>query len=87
MTIEQLQSVHKAQPFRPFTLHLAEGRELHVPHREFLSHSPSGRTVIVFEPDESFSIVDLLLVTRIQIQQNGAAGKSRKKGNGRDRSK
>jgi hypothetical protein len=84
MTIEQLQSVYQAQPFRPFVLHLADGRQLHVPHREFLSHSPGGRTLIVFEGDESFSIVDLLLVTRIEVQ-NGAAGKSRKKGNGRGR--
>jgi hypothetical protein len=67
MTIEQLRNVHQASPFRPFTLHLADGRQLDVPHRDFLSHSPSGRTVIVYGPDESFSIVDLLLVTRIEV--------------------
>jgi hypothetical protein len=82
MTIEQLQAVHKAQPFQPFTLHLADGRQVHVPHSEFLSHSPSGRTVIVHEQNESFSIVDLLLVTRIEIQ-NGSAGRARRKKNGR----
>ena len=71
MTIEQLRSVHDARPFRPFTLHLADGRRVLVPHNEFLSHSPSGRTVIVFESGESFSIIDLLLVTRIEVH-NGA---------------
>ncbi len=66
MTIEQLRTVHQARPFRPFTLHLADGRSLHVPHNELLSHSPTGRTVMVHEKEESFSIVDLLLVTRIE---------------------
>jgi hypothetical protein len=71
MTIEQLRSVHQARPFRPFTLHLADGRQLHVPHNEFLWYSPSGRTVIVHESDEAFSIIDLLLVTRIQVHTDG----------------
>jgi hypothetical protein len=73
MTIEQLRTVHQAQPFRPFTMHLADGRTLKVPHREFLSHSPSGRTVIVHDSDESFSIVDLLLVTRLEVHAGNGA--------------
>lgn len=67
MTIEQLRNVHHASPFQPFTLHLADGRSILVPHRDFLSHSPTGRTVIVHGDDESFSIIDLLLVTRIEV--------------------
>lgn len=73
MTIEQLRAAHQAQPFRPFTIHLADGRSLRVPHREFLSHSPTGRTVIVYESDESFSIVDLLLVTRLEVSKSNGA--------------
>jgi len=67
MRIEQLRNVHHASPFRPFTLHLADGRSLPVPHRDFLSQSPSGRTVIVYGDDDSFSIIDVLLVTRIEV--------------------
>jgi len=48
MTIERLRNVHQAQPFYPFTIHLADGRTLLVPDRDFLSHSPSGPTVIVY---------------------------------------
>ena len=54
MTIEQLRNVHQARPFRPFTIHMADGRALHVPHSEFLSHSASGRTVVVHHADEKF---------------------------------
>jgi hypothetical protein len=67
MTIEQLRNVHRAQPFRPFTIHLADGRNLLVPHPDFLSHSPTGRTIIVYHPDDAFSIIDLLLVTELEI--------------------
>ena len=72
MTVEQLRTVYQARPFRPFTLHLADGDKLHVPHADFLSHSPNGRTLIVYGEDDSFSIVDLLLVTWIEVH-NGAA--------------
>ncbi len=75
MTIEQLRNVHQARPFQPFTLHLADGRQVAVPHSEFLSHSPTGRTVIVHDSDESFSIIDLLLVTRIQVRTGNGAPK------------
>lgn len=75
MTIEQLRAVYQAQPFRPFTLHLADGEKLHVPHADFFSHSPNGRTLIVYAEDDSFSIVDLLLVTRLEVY-NGAAARS-----------
>ena len=68
MTIDQLRAVHQARPFRPFTLYLADGSHLHVPHNDFLSHSPSGRTVIVYGENEAFSIVDLLLVTKIEVE-------------------
>jgi hypothetical protein len=67
MTIEQFRNVHQAKPFQPFTLHLANGRHFHVPHPEFLAHSPSGRTAILYHPDESFSIIDLLLVTELEV--------------------
>lgn len=73
MTIEQLRTAHQAQPFRPFTIHLADGQSVRVPHREFLSHSPNGRTIIVFDSDDSYSVIDLLLVTRLEISTNHEA--------------
>ena len=72
MTIEQLRKIHQSQPFGPFSLHMAGGRALHVPHPELLSHSVSGRTVIVFPEDEDFSVVDLLLVTELEIHRGQA---------------
>lgn len=76
MTIQQLKRVHEASPFRPFTLHMADGRTLRVPHRDFLSHSPSGRTVIVYGADDDFSILDVLMITEIEVA-NGVRSKKR----------
>lgn len=74
MTIEQLRNTHHAQPFRPFTIYLADGRSYHVPHPEFLSQSPGGRTVIVYHEDDSFSILDLLLITELRAEPSTPAG-------------
>ena len=58
MTIDQIRSLYQAVPFRPFVMHLADGREIPVVHRDFIIASPNGREVIVYQPDNSFNIVD-----------------------------
>lgn len=67
MTLEHLRSVRDASPFVPFTIYQADGRLHRVPHRDFLSLPPSGRMIIVHHPDESFSLIDLLLVTELRV--------------------
>ena len=67
MTIEQFKNVLHASPFRPFTVHMADGRVFLVKHRDFISRSPSGRTVIVHSDDDTFSVLDLLLVTELEV--------------------
>ena len=67
MTIEQLHRAHTARPFQPFTLHCADGRQIQVPHPEFLAASPSARTIGVTDAAGVFEIIDLLLVTSIEF--------------------
>jgi hypothetical protein len=68
MTAEQLRTMRDANPFLPFVIHLADGRAFTIPHRDFVSQSPGGRTIIVYGSDESFSILDLFLVTELEVQ-------------------
>ncbi len=68
MTIEQLKQAYEATPFRPFILHLADGRQLTVRSREFMAAAPSGRTIIVYQPDDSYNVIDLLLVTDLEFK-------------------
>ena len=67
MTTLQLDTAHKAKPFRPFNIHTGDGRVFHVAHPEFLARAPSGRTVVVYQSDDSFSILDLLLMTELEM--------------------
>ncbi len=79
MTIEQLRNFYDEQPFRPFVLHLADGRAIPVMHREFMASAPSGRTITVFQPDDTLNVVDLLLVTDLEVKPTtNGSGKRRK---------
>jgi hypothetical protein len=71
MRVEEPRNLYQAGPFQPFTLHLADGGAIPVRHREFIMPSPSGRTVIVYQPDDSFNIVDLMLVTDLEVRPDG----------------
>jgi len=75
MTLEQLRDVHQARPFRPFTLELANGGEVHVPHPEFLSYFPRGRTIAVAISEDVIKIVDIMLVAAIQVGNDKARRK------------
>jgi hypothetical protein len=77
VTIEKIKELYDAQPFRPFVLHLADGRAIPVHHRDFMMAVPSGRTVIVVQPDDSMNIIHLLLVTDVELTlRNGRKRRS-----------
>lgn len=67
MTTEQFRATLHQLPFRPFTIRMADGQAFHVAHSDFVAQSPSGRTVIVFQPDESYSVLDQLMMTELQV--------------------
>lgn len=69
MTIEQIRELYDSQPFQPFVIHLADGREIYIPSREFMMTSPTGRTIGVFQPNGNANIIDLLLVTDLELRR------------------
>ncbi|MDX1946921.1 MAG: hypothetical protein SFU86_16080 [Pirellulaceae bacterium] len=72
MTIDQIRTLHQAKPFKPFTIHIADGASYEVQHPENLLQSQGGRTLAVSTAGDAVVIIDLLLVTRITLG-NGAA--------------
>ena len=80
MTIEKVQQLYNSQPFQPFVIHLADGRQIPVVHRDYISVAPSGRTIYVSQPDDTFNIIDLLLVTDLELKKghNGASRRRKK---------
>jgi hypothetical protein len=77
MKLQGLRSVMHAAPFQPFTIHVADGRSLPVPHPDFIAIMGSGRSVVVTSPVEkesSFSIVDVPLITQLEVHGLRADG-------------
>jgi len=77
MTVEQIQKMHRARPFQPFDIHLADGCVLPVDHPEILAVPPPGRTIGVGCTDGTIEIVDLLLVTSLKPRSNGVVNQRR----------
>jgi hypothetical protein len=78
MKVDELRRLYDAEPFRPLVIHTADGRRFPVRHREFLATAPSGRTVIVYQPDDSFDVIEVALVTSLKVKLNGAASRRTK---------
>ncbi len=77
MTVEQLRKAQQARPFQPFTVCLADGPQIRVPHPETLFVPPTAqRTFVVAESRDVYSVMDLLLVTSLDFG-NSKAGRRR----------
>jgi hypothetical protein len=80
MTGEQVRSLYRATPFEPFRVHMADGRSIDVPHPDFMHLSPTRRRLIVDRSDDSFEVIDVLLVTSVEtLPKNGTKGRRRRR--------
>jgi hypothetical protein len=64
---EQIRELLRDQPFRSFTIHLPEGRQVNVVHHDFALLSPDGRTLLAYGPDSSFNMIDVMLIASIEV--------------------
>lgn len=81
VTIEQMREALKNEPFRPFVIHIADGRQVRVAHPEFVAFTGGGRTIFVgSNKGDGYQILDLLLVTSIEIEDTKRSGKRRRAG-------
>lgn len=46
MTTDDIRKLLRAEPFRPFRLHLVTGRALSIPHPEFAFSPPNNKRVV-----------------------------------------
>ena len=68
MTINSLRDMLHNVPFKPFTIRLADGRSIPVPHPDFIAVTGNGRTAFVgSEEEDRFTIIDRLLVPQLQV--------------------
>jgi hypothetical protein len=73
MKIEDFRKLLHAHPFKPFVIYCADGGQLRVAHEDFVAVAPTGREVIVYQPDGDYQVVDIMLVTRLKVSgRNGS---------------
>ena len=72
MKIGKIRETLRAQPFRPFWIHLADGGRVPVEHEDFVALEPAGRELIVYLQNNTHHIVDVMLITRLEVKaRNG----------------
>ena len=75
MSTDELRSLLRATPFRPFTVYLPSDKAFSVRHPEFAVLTPPGRTLIVLHgEDNGFDLLDVPLITRVEVQESKSAG-------------
>jgi hypothetical protein len=71
MNIDTLLELIRATPFAPFSLIMANGKRLEVPHRDFIWVMPNRRTVLVALPNGAARWVDWQLVAGLEKESAG----------------
>jgi hypothetical protein len=66
MTTADLTNFVEQRPFIPFTLMLANGREVHVPHNEFITTGNAVQSVYVVLPTGQLEVIDAGLIVSIR---------------------
>lgn len=79
MDLNIIRTVLRQQPFQPFSLRLADGRELRVPHPDFVALSP--RQVVVINSDESLTRIEPLLIVSLEEPAGGMQTEGNGQGN------
>jgi len=67
MDLEGVREALLKRPFEPFNIRLADGRSLTVRHPEMVA--VGKRRIIVVEPDDSWSVIEPLLI--VSLDYNG----------------
>lgn len=81
MDIAGVREALHTQPFIPFSIRLADGRSLPVPHPDFVALTP--RRVIVGAADDTWSVVEPLLIVSLDHGQGRPSDGSDANGHGR----
>jgi len=79
MDLQGIREALHRQPFEPFTIRLADGRKIAVRHPDFVA--VGHRRAIVIGPDNSWSVVEPLLIVSLDYD-----GKHRSRTNRRKKS-
>lgn len=77
MDIRVVREALRKEPFEPFVLRLADGGSLSVRHPEFVAIGK--RRLVVIEEDDSWSILEPLLIVSLDQRKKAGPGGNGKK--------
>ena len=80
MIIEALRNLNHAVPFRPYVIRMASGERYEVVHPDFISISPRGSQIVLFDEAERMHMLSPLLMEAATPVNGNRTRKSRKKG-------
>jgi hypothetical protein len=82
MELTRIKDLLRAQPFRPFTMRMVDGRDFLVPHPEFAFIPPNMRhTVLIANTrTEAVTVLDAIMIASVSFTENGGNGASRSRG-------
>jgi hypothetical protein len=78
MKVDEIRKMLHHEPFRNFVIVVADGGRIPVQHEDFVALAPTGREMIVYQPDGSYNVVDTMLVTRLEVKAINGKRKPRK---------
>jgi hypothetical protein len=68
-----IRSLIRAQPFQPFILKLADGRQFLVAHPEFVAMQQKSLNVVVFSDDDAAHYIDIPNILEVEVLPEGMA--------------
>jgi len=66
--LEQIRSLLKTTPFRPFSVYLADGRKLTIKHPDFAHVPKPGLFFYFHEGDDFGELLSGLLITSVEFE-------------------
>ena len=77
---DEIRRLLHERPFRAFVIHVADGGRLLVKHEDYVALAPSGREMLVYRHDkpDDYEVVDVMLVTRLEVATRHGARKALK---------
>ncbi len=69
MDLQGIRDALRRRPFRTFSVRLADGRDIPVTHPEAVALGQ--RRILVVHPDDSWSVVEPLLIVSLDYDQAG----------------
>jgi len=75
MRAEFLYDTIHAEPFRPFTISLADGKTFQVTHPDWIGFRQGSRTAAIFWETDRVTLIDVGLITSLDVEPLPKAGK------------